>query len=111
MHLPGAVCLLPHSSGRAQPPSAAKPGSTVYEDTLEAVPESVAWGERHIDIVHVLVFIAFRAAMVGGAFDYYMGGKRIDFGDIRRPGRCRMGLCAAACGGAAQPILRQHLRL
>lgn len=43
--------------------------STVYEDTLEAVPEVVAWGERNIDIVHVLVFIAFRAAIVGGAYD------------------------------------------
>ncbi len=56
--------------------------STVYEDTLEAVPEVVAWGERHIDLVHVLVFIAFRAAIVGGAFDYYVGGERIDFGGI-----------------------------
>ncbi len=56
--------------------------STVYEDTLEAVPEVVAWGERHIDVVHVLVFIAFRAAIVGGAFDYYVGGQRIDFGGI-----------------------------
>ncbi len=56
--------------------------STVYEDTLEAVPEIVAWGEKHMDIVHVLVFIAFRAAIVGGAFDYYVGGEQVDFGGV-----------------------------
>lgn len=57
--------------------------ATVYEDTLESVPEVVAWGERHIDIVHVLVFIAFRAALIDGAFEYYVRGKRIEFDDIR----------------------------
>ncbi len=58
--------------------------STVYEDTLGAVPEVVAWGQQHIDIVHVLVFITFRAALVGGAgaFDYYVGGQRVDFSPI-----------------------------
>jgi hypothetical protein len=56
--------------------------STVYQDTLEAVPEIVAWGQKHIDIVNVLVFIAFRAAVVNGAFEYYAGGTRIDFGSV-----------------------------
>jgi hypothetical protein len=60
--------------------------STVYEDTLESVPDIVAWGEKHIDIVQVLVFIAFRAAMIDGAFDYYVGGERIDFSDVRYAG-------------------------
>ncbi len=57
--------------------------STVYEDTLESVPDVVAWGAEHIDIVHMLVFIAFRAALIDGGFDYYMNGRRIDFGHIR----------------------------
>ncbi len=56
--------------------------STVYQDTLGYVPEIVAWGERHIDIVHVLVFITFRAALVGGAFDYYVGGERVTLDGI-----------------------------
>lgn len=56
--------------------------STVYEDTLGAVPEIVAWGQQHIDIVHVLVFITFRAALVGGAFDYYVGGQQVVLGDL-----------------------------
>ncbi|MFQ5679943.1 MAG: radical SAM protein [Gemmatimonadota bacterium] len=53
--------------------------ATVYGDTLKEVPEIVDWGQRHIDIVHVLVFIAFRAGVVGGNFDYYANGRRIDF--------------------------------
>lgn len=52
--------------------------STVFEDTLHDVPEIVAWGQKHIDIVHVLVFIAFRAGMVGGAYEYYLGERKIE---------------------------------
>jgi len=36
--------------------------ATVYEDTLSQVPGVVEWAERHIDKVHVVVFIAFRQA-------------------------------------------------
>jgi len=36
--------------------------ATVYEDTLGQVPEVVRWAQRHIDKVHVVVFIAFRQA-------------------------------------------------
>ncbi len=32
--------------------------STVYDDTLESVPDLVEWAQRHIDIVHTLVFLA-----------------------------------------------------
>jgi hypothetical protein len=38
--------------------------STVYGDTLQSVPDIVEWGQKHIEIVHVLVFIAFRAAVM-----------------------------------------------
>jgi hypothetical protein len=55
--------------------------STVYGDTLRYVPDIVEWGQRHIDIVHVLVFIAFRAA-VEKRFDYYAGAEKIDMGPI-----------------------------
>jgi hypothetical protein len=57
--------------------------STVYKDTLDSVPDIVAWGEKHIDIVHVLVFIAFRAALIDGRFDYHVNGRQIDFSGIR----------------------------
>ena len=56
--------------------------STVYEDTLRYVPDIVEWGQKHIDIVHVLVFIAFRAAVLEKHFDYYAGAEKVDMGLI-----------------------------
>jgi len=52
--------------------------ATVYEDTLKDVPEVVAWGQKHIDIVHILVFIAFRGGSMRKGYDYLVGGKKID---------------------------------
>ncbi|MBI2403443.1 MAG: radical SAM protein [Gemmatimonadetes bacterium] len=52
--------------------------ATVYQDTLDAVPDLVAWAHEHIDIVHVLVFICYRAAVLEGEFDYYRGGTKLD---------------------------------
>jgi len=56
--------------------------STVYADTLQYVPDIVAWGQEHIDIVHVLVFIAIRAAVLQSKFDYYAGADKVDMGRI-----------------------------
>lgn len=56
--------------------------ATVYGDTLQYVPDIVEWGQKHIDIVHVLVFIAYRAAVCGGDFNYYAGGKEINMREI-----------------------------
>jgi len=56
--------------------------STVYGDTLQYVPDVVEWGQKHIDIVHVLVFIAFRAAVLEKEFDYYAGAEKIDMSPI-----------------------------
>ena len=56
--------------------------STVYEDTLQFVPNIVEWGQAHIDIVHVLVFIAFRTAVLESRFDYYAGAEKMDMSSI-----------------------------
>jgi organic radical activating enzyme len=56
--------------------------STVYEDTLRYVPDIVEWAEKHIDIVHVVVFIAFRAAVPELPFDWYAGGKKIEMSPL-----------------------------
>ena len=56
--------------------------STVYEDTLQFVPDIVEWGQAHIDIVHVLVFIAFRTAVLESKFDYYAGAQKMDMSSI-----------------------------
>ncbi|MBX2990086.1 MAG: radical SAM protein [Bacteroidetes bacterium] len=52
--------------------------STVYEDTLHYTPELVDWAAKHIDIVHVMVFILYRAAAPQLPFDWYAGGQKID---------------------------------
>jgi pyruvate-formate lyase-activating enzyme len=56
--------------------------ATVYEHTLNDVPAIVAWGQEHIDIVHILVFIAYRAAPVHRGYQYYVGGQKIDMAPI-----------------------------
>jgi hypothetical protein len=56
--------------------------STVYDDTLDAVPDLVAWAQKHIDIVHVMVFICYRQATLQGQFDYYAGGEKIDMAPL-----------------------------
>jgi hypothetical protein len=52
--------------------------STVYDDTLAEVPDLVEWAGKHIDIVHVMVFILYRAAVPQIPFDWYAGAKKVD---------------------------------
>jgi hypothetical protein len=56
--------------------------STVYEDTLDEVPGMVEWAARHIDVVHVMVFILYRAAVPFLPFDWYVGGRKIDMSPL-----------------------------
>jgi hypothetical protein len=56
--------------------------STVYEDTLPVVPDLVEWAHKHIDIVNVMVFIAFRAGMVGDNLEYFLGGDQIELDTV-----------------------------
>jgi organic radical activating enzyme len=56
--------------------------STVYEDTLQYVPEMVEWASKHIDIVHVMVFILFRQAVPHIPMDWYAGGEKVDMGRL-----------------------------
>jgi len=56
--------------------------ATVYDHTLRDVPLIVEWGQKHIDIVNILVFIAYRAAPVHHGYNYYVGGKQIDMTPI-----------------------------
>ena len=56
--------------------------ATVYGANLAEVPAIVEWGREHIDIAHVLVFIAFRALTGDLRFDYFVGDKPIDAGKL-----------------------------
>jgi pyruvate-formate lyase-activating enzyme len=56
--------------------------ATVYEHTLQYVPAIVEWGQQYIDIVNILVFIAYRAAPIHKGYEYYVGGNKIDMSPI-----------------------------
>lgn len=56
--------------------------ATVYENTLKDVPEMLEWAHRHIDIVNIMVFIAFRAAPIHKGYDYFVGSNKIDMTPI-----------------------------
>ncbi len=56
--------------------------STVYEDTLQYVPEMIDWAHKHIDIVHTMVFIAFRHVIPNMPFDWYAGAEKVDWDKI-----------------------------
>ncbi|MBL8007117.1 MAG: radical SAM protein [Ignavibacteria bacterium] len=56
--------------------------STVYEDTLQYVPEMVDWAHKNIDIVHTMVFIVFRHVIPDMPFDWYAGSKKVDWDKI-----------------------------
>ena len=56
--------------------------ATVYHDTIDAIPELMAWAERHIDIVNVMVFICYREPADTTRFDYYAGGRKVDMAPL-----------------------------
>lgn len=53
-------------------------GSTIYPSNLESIPRIVRWANEHIDLVHGLVFICFRAAPMDGKFKYVVEGKPVE---------------------------------
>lgn len=56
--------------------------ATVYDHTLRDVPGLVAWAHEHIDIVHIMVFIAYRAAPIRRGYEYFVGGRKVDMSPI-----------------------------
>ena len=55
--------------------------STVYEETLEQIPDVVQWAQDNMSIVHTAVFITYRAAMLSD-FDYHAGGEKLDMSQL-----------------------------
>ncbi len=56
--------------------------ATIYEDTLQYLPAMIEWGHKHIDIVHTMVFIAFRHVIPNLPFDWYAGKTQVDWDKI-----------------------------
>jgi hypothetical protein len=53
-------------------------GMTVYRSNFDQITDVMRWGNQHIDKVHGLVFITFRAAGLDTGVDYYTPtGERI----------------------------------
>ncbi|NNG26548.1 MAG: radical SAM protein [Ignavibacteriaceae bacterium] len=55
--------------------------STVYEDTMKYIPSLVKWAQEHIDLVHVMVFILYRAVN-NEKVDFFLGPKKIDMSEL-----------------------------
>ncbi len=51
--------------------------STIYEKTLHHAPDILEWARRNADKVHVVVFIAFRAA-IQEHFEYFAGEEKVE---------------------------------
>jgi hypothetical protein len=56
--------------------------ATIYEDTIQYVPDILEWGHKNIDIVNIIVFIAYRAAPIKKGYDYFVGANKIDMAPI-----------------------------
>lgn len=55
--------------------------STVYEDTMQYLPDMIKWAEKNIDIVHTMVFIIYRA-VDNKQVEFYLGPKKIDMSQL-----------------------------
>ena len=53
--------------------------TTIFPDTLESVPDIVAWAVRVPDRVQILTLICVRMANPADPYDYYVGGSPVDF--------------------------------
>ncbi|MFP4543413.1 MAG: radical SAM protein [Candidatus Kapaibacterium sp.] len=56
--------------------------ATIYPENEKYVPELLKWSQKHIDRVHVMVFILYRMAILGKDFDFYVGDQQVEFDDI-----------------------------
>lgn len=56
--------------------------ATIYPENMQYVPDLLKWSQEHIDMVHVMVFILYRMAVVGKDLDFYVGDKQVYFDDM-----------------------------
>jgi len=52
--------------------------STVYGSTFHEIPDLVDWAQQHMDIVHTMVFITYREAILNDQYDYLVAGEKVD---------------------------------
>ncbi len=57
--------------------------STIYEDTLQYIPQLVDWAQKNINVVQTMVFIAYRNITPNLPFDWYAGGEKVNWQEMR----------------------------
>lgn len=55
---------------------------TVYPENMQHIPALLKWSQENMDIVHTMVFIIYRMAVMGHGFDWYAHGEKVDFSDM-----------------------------
>jgi MoaA/NifB/PqqE/SkfB family radical SAM enzyme len=56
--------------------------ATVYPETIESVPGVIDWAQQNMRIVHGLVFILYRMAILGRDLDFYAGKEQVHFEEV-----------------------------
>lgn len=56
--------------------------ATIYPENIQYVPALLKWSQDNIHLVHVMVFIIYRMAILGKNFDFYAGAEQVKFDDI-----------------------------
>jgi hypothetical protein len=56
--------------------------TTIFPDTLACVPDILKWVVDNGDRVQIITFICIRAGEIGGRFDHYASGEKIDISSM-----------------------------
>lgn len=56
--------------------------TTVFRETVDLIPEIMAWSRRNVPKVQHISFIAFRTLPLDAGIEYHAAGRRIDIGGL-----------------------------
>ena len=56
--------------------------ATIYPENLHYIPELAKFAQKHMDKIHVMVFILYRMAILDDKHDFYVGAEKVNFGDM-----------------------------
>ena len=56
--------------------------ATIYPENIQYVPDLLKFGQKHIDKIHVMVFILYRMAINGAGYEVYANGEKVKFDDM-----------------------------
>ncbi len=56
--------------------------ATIYPENMKYVPDLLKFSQKHIDKIHVMVFILYRMAILGKDFDFFAGREKVEFDEV-----------------------------